>query len=148
MWAVFALVYFACDDPVEYPVYRCLINSELVLTYDCSWCNVKQRAMTPTPQSWSAGARCSTTCICTLIARFLGSTWGPTGADRTQVGPMSAPWTLLSEYIYMKESQSLTGWPSQVQADTSSVERSEMNVGKSRLCQSISNINDVMLILF
>ena len=32
----------------------------------------------------------------TLIARFMGSTWGPSGADRTQVGPMLAPWTLLS----------------------------------------------------
>ena len=31
-----------------------------------------------------------------LMARFLGPTWGPSGADRTQVGPMLAPWTLLS----------------------------------------------------
>ena len=31
-----------------------------------------------------------------LIARFMGPTWGPPGADRTQVGPMLAPWTLLS----------------------------------------------------
>ena len=30
------------------------------------------------------------------IARFMGPTWGPSGADRTQVGPMLAPWTLLS----------------------------------------------------
>ena len=30
------------------------------------------------------------------IARFVGPTWGPSGADRTQVGPMLAPWTLLS----------------------------------------------------
>ena len=34
--------------------------------------------------------------IRTLIARFMGPTWSPPGADRTQVGPMSAPWTLLS----------------------------------------------------
>ena len=27
--------------------------------------------------------------------RFMGPTWGPSGADRTQVGPMLAPWTLL-----------------------------------------------------
>ena len=27
---------------------------------------------------------------------FMGPTWGPSGADRTQVGPMLAPWTLLS----------------------------------------------------
>ena len=26
----------------------------------------------------------------------MGLTWGPSGADRTQVGPMLAPWTLLS----------------------------------------------------
>ena len=30
------------------------------------------------------------------IAKFVGPTWGPSGADRTQVGPMLAPWTLLS----------------------------------------------------
>ena len=31
-----------------------------------------------------------------LRTRFLGPTWGPYGTDRTQVGPMLAPWTLLS----------------------------------------------------
>ena len=31
-----------------------------------------------------------------LIARCMGPTWGPSGAGRTQVGPMLAPWTLLS----------------------------------------------------
>ena len=31
-----------------------------------------------------------------LIARFMGPKWGPSGAHRTQVGPMLAPWTLLS----------------------------------------------------
>ena len=34
--------------------------------------------------------------ITSLIARFMGPTWGPSWADRTQVGPMLAPWTLLS----------------------------------------------------
>ena len=29
-------------------------------------------------------------------SRLMGPTWGPSGADRTQVGPMLAPWTLLS----------------------------------------------------
>ena len=32
--------------------------------------------------------------LLTLMARFMGPTWGPSGADRTQVGPMLAPWTL------------------------------------------------------
>ena len=31
-----------------------------------------------------------------LIARFMGPTWGPSGDNRTQVGPMLAPWTFLS----------------------------------------------------
>ena len=35
-----------------------------------------------------------------LIAMFMGPSWGPSGADRTQVGPMLAPWTLLSGVIY------------------------------------------------
>ena len=37
----------------------------------------------------------------TLIARFMGLTWGPSGADRTQVGPMLAPWTLLSGKLWL-----------------------------------------------
>ena len=37
----------------------------------------------------------------TLIARFMGPTWGPSGADRTQVGPMLAPRTLLSGWMYL-----------------------------------------------
>ena len=32
----------------------------------------------------------------TLIARFMGPTWGPSGAGRTQVGPMLALWTCYS----------------------------------------------------
>ena len=34
-----------------------------------------------------------------LIARFMGPTWGPSVADRTQVGPMLARWTLLSGFV-------------------------------------------------
>ena len=40
---------------------------------------------------WVRSQRCSS-----QIARFMGPTWGPPGADRTQVGPMLARWTLLS----------------------------------------------------
>ena len=38
--------------------------------------------------------------ILSLIARFMGPAWGPSGADRTQVGPMLATWTLLSGVVY------------------------------------------------
>ena len=31
-----------------------------------------------------------------LITRFMGTTWGPSGATRTQMGTMLVPWTLLS----------------------------------------------------
>ena len=37
----------------------------------------------------------------TLIARFMGRTWGPPGANRTQVGPTLATWTLLSVYVHV-----------------------------------------------
>ena len=32
------------------------------------------------------------------IARFTGPTWGPPGSCRSQMGPMLAPWTLLSAF--------------------------------------------------
>ena len=34
--------------------------------------------------------------IISLMTSFMGPTLGPSGADRTQVGPMLAPWILLS----------------------------------------------------
>ena len=36
------------------------------------------------------------------IASFMGPTWGQSGADRTQVGPKLAPWTLLSGFRWSK----------------------------------------------
>ena len=36
------------------------------------------------------------TTLVSLIVSFMGPTWGQSGADRTQVGSMLAPWTLLS----------------------------------------------------
>ena len=45
----------------------------------------------------TTSAKCSHTVLwVTLIAKFTGPTWAPSGADRTQVVPMLAPWTLLS----------------------------------------------------
>ena len=35
-----------------------------------------------------------------LIARLMWPTWGPPGADRSQVGPILAPWILLSSNFY------------------------------------------------
>ena len=36
------------------------------------------------------------TLVLTKIARIMGPTWGPPGSCRPQMGPMLAPWTLLS----------------------------------------------------
>ena len=36
-----------------------------------------------------------------MLLRPVGPTWGPSGADRTQVGPMLATWTLLSGTILL-----------------------------------------------
>ena len=38
-----------------------------------------------------------------LIARLMGPTWGPSGTDRTQVGPILAPWTLLSGSFWVRD---------------------------------------------
>ena len=38
-------------------------------------------------------------CLLSRIARFMGPTWGQLRANRTRVGPMLAPWTLLSGFL-------------------------------------------------
>ena len=38
--------------------------------------------------------------IVSLIAKFMEITWGPHSADRNQVAPMLAPWTLLSGMVW------------------------------------------------
>ena len=40
---------------------------------------------------------------CSLIARFMGPTWGPSGHDRTQMGHMLDPWTLLAGLLLLME---------------------------------------------
>ena len=40
------------------------------------------------------------TTILTQIAKFMGPTWGPPGSCRPQMGPMLAPWTLLSGELF------------------------------------------------
>ena len=72
--------------------YHMLSCNETSLTdddmMDCSWQWLSDR--------WevSTSPKCSSPI---LIARLMGPTWGPPGADRTQVGPMLAPWALLSK---------------------------------------------------
>ena len=37
------------------------------------------------------------------ITKFMGPTWGPPGSCRPQMGPMLAPWTLLSGTLHHQE---------------------------------------------
>ena len=46
----------------------------------------------------------------TLIAKCMGPTWGPSGADRTQMGPILAPRTLLSGDINKWKHYWLFAW--------------------------------------
>ena len=54
--------------------------------------------------------------VTTQIAKFMGPTWGPPGSCRPQLGPMLAPWTLLSGYLSISAKfsflwyNSLTHW--------------------------------------
>ena len=51
------------------------------------------------PEKWSTHTRIILISFFKVpqIAMFMGSTWGPPGSCRLQMGPMLAPWTLLSE---------------------------------------------------
>ena len=62
---------------------------------------------------WISVSGCVSIKATTQIARFMGPTWGPPGADRSQVGPMLAPWTLLSGKTVMSSLYVLL-WPAVV----------------------------------
>ena len=55
--------------------------------------------------NWPCNPGIWPTAVSALIARFMRPTWGPSGADRTQVGPMLASWTLLSGRLTCKRLQ-------------------------------------------
>ena len=48
---------------------------------------------------WLGDARSQDISIHAQIAKFMGPTWGPPGSCRPQMGPMLAPWTLLSGWF-------------------------------------------------
>ena len=63
------------------------------------WQGIRALVLVDIPDSYSTSIQCQWVLyipVYTLIARFMGPTWGPLGAGRTQVGPMLAAWTLLS----------------------------------------------------
>ena len=93
---------------VDRSVCICIYIGYSVLVLSRPWCTAAWITCTSRYPWWTqrlvtlkVGAlyRWLEPCMTTLIAWFMGPTWGPSGADRTQVGPMLALWTLLSGYI-------------------------------------------------
>ena len=90
------IVIFSTSLGIRAWISNCI--SEKVITHRCP--NCKDGSVEP-PLNLEHGcvitSHINYGCIClsvtSLIARFTGSTWGSSGADRTQVGPMLAPWT-------------------------------------------------------
>ena len=76
--------YFHVKNKHTEAVHHCLHrNSELA--------NKKYKS-----KSWHFTLKYGFTSLPPQIARFMGPTWGPPGSCRPQMGPMLAPWTLLS----------------------------------------------------
>ena len=65
-------------DPIHWWIYAALGGDELILA---------RRMMSSHGNAFL---------LLSLIAKFMGPTWGPPGSCRPQMGPMLAPWTLLS----------------------------------------------------
>ena len=70
----------------------------------CHYDNLRCHLWRQSCQNWRPFVFSDDTIVTTvpidpLIAKFMGPTWGPSGADRTQVGSMLAPWTLLSGLV-------------------------------------------------
>ena len=63
----------------------------LLLVWRACYCGASRNV-----RLWMGWYRLDTITQWALITRFMGPTWGPSGADRTQVGSMLVPWTLLS----------------------------------------------------
>ena len=82
---VFLTVYFHIHNPLYQPILHNITRY---------WSVYPHPAITGHDLSMPIRER-------SLIARFMGPTWGPHGADRAQVGLMLAPWTLLSGVVHI-----------------------------------------------
>ena len=94
------------NSPHKWPVTRKMFpfDDVIMLTAITQWLSTCQKIERSwysdtfeTQQYFTKLKKCFVHLISqSLIARFRGPTWGPSGADRTPVGPMLAPWILLS----------------------------------------------------
>ena len=88
VWFMFLFIFSACVQlPLPgHPQYIIAPGGLVDWSWFVSWGVL---AWTRYPHRWLSVSA-------TLIARSMKPTWGPSGADRTQVGPMLVPRTLLS----------------------------------------------------
>ena len=77
-------------------------------SYNVIECCSTKHALGPGGVGWEFW---NMTNIYTLIARFMGPTWDPFGTERAEVGPMLAPWTLLSgtSYVWLASTFGIAG---------------------------------------
>ena len=104
---VWGIHWWPVNSPHKWPVTRKMFPLHDVIMHQLNFVMVWYRSIVPIYLHVSI--------ICnkhTLIARFMGTTWDPSGAERTQVGSVLAPWTLLSGYItatlYIKHCKSFS----------------------------------------
>ena len=72
--------------------------------------------------------QCYEICKISQRARYMGPTWGPPGSCRPQMGPMLAPWTLLSGLVYCMLSDSL------INENVIKINASQRNMDKKWFC--------------
>ena len=83
-------VFLTCGAPVHLEKLQAIARSSLDFFNARGGCNTHGESCAESSTCWK-WERCPKT---SLAARFMGPIWGPSGADRTQMGPMLAPWTL------------------------------------------------------
>ena len=76
---------FIGNPPIPPHKYLAMLNFDVFFVIRLNYCWMHSMIYNDRLTHWGS-----------LITKFMGPKWGLSGADRTQMGPMLAPWTLLS----------------------------------------------------
>ena len=98
-WITVSILHFPCMNN------SCFVGLTQLQISVCTWHGATRKNLKYQPWVHShMMTSCDISFLDALIARFMRPTWGPSGADRTQVGPMLVPWTLLSGCLLLRDS--------------------------------------------